>query len=62
MKFKEDRPFAKPEAAEQKVINSQLREAGGSYEEYSAPELTFSHKDAGWNTAPDHRALSRPPR
>ena len=54
MKFKEDRPFANPEVAEQEllelganameadhagllaVINRQFRDAGGSYEEYSA--------------------------
>jgi hypothetical protein len=55
MKFKEDRPFATPEAAERKllelanavepdhagrlsveIINRQFREAGGSYDEYSA--------------------------
>jgi hypothetical protein len=55
MKFKENRPFATPEAAERKllelanaieadhagrlsvaVINTQFREAGGSYEEYGA--------------------------
>jgi hypothetical protein len=48
MKFKEDRPFATPEAAEQKVINSQLREAGGSYEEYSAAvRAAIAH---GWLT------------
>ena len=56
MKFKEDRPFANPEVAEQEllelganameadhagllaveIINRQFRDAGGSYEEYSA--------------------------
>ena len=55
MRFKEDRPFATPEAAEQKlleltnameadhaarlsvaVVNKQIRDAGGSHEEYRA--------------------------
>jgi hypothetical protein len=55
MKFKEERPFPTPEAAERKllelanavgadhagrlaveIINRQFRDAGGSYEEYSA--------------------------
>jgi hypothetical protein len=63
MKFKEDRPFAMPEAAGQKllelanaieadravaVINKQFREAGGSYEEYGeAIKAAIAH---GWLT------------
>ena len=67
MKFKQERPFASPEAAEKKllelanavepdhagwllveVINRQFREAGGSYEEYSAAvKAATAH---GWLT------------
>jgi hypothetical protein len=58
MKFKEDRPFATPEAAERKllelanaieaVINRQFRDAGGSYEEYGAAvKAAIAH---GWIT------------
>jgi len=67
MKFKEDRSFATPEAAEKKllelanaieadhagrlsvgVVNTQFREAGGSYEEYrAAVTAAIAH---GWLT------------
>jgi hypothetical protein len=67
MKFKEERPFATPEAAQRKllelanaietdhagrlaveIINQQFRDAGGSYEEYSAAvKAAVTH---GWIT------------
>jgi hypothetical protein len=67
MKFKEDRAFAMPEAAERKllelanaveadhagrlsvaIINTQFRNAGGSYEEYGAAvKAAIAH---GWLT------------
>jgi hypothetical protein len=66
MKFKEDRPFANPEVAEQEllelganameadhagllaveIINRQFRDAGSSYEEYSAAKVTRSTRPA----------------
>ena len=67
MKFKDDRPFATPEAAERKllelanavepdhagrlsvaVVNTQFRDAGGSYEEFGiAVKAAIAH---GWLT------------